>query len=271
LSISMERRSKMSPSPATPARLRVALLAIPAAVLLGAAPALAVDGVVAIDQACALAGCFAGDAPGFPVEITADGSYRLTGNLSVDGVTAVTISAPRSVTLDLNGFAIKGTYACPTSAGCPGGAGYGVYSNAGLTRVTVRNGTITDIGSTGVYLGQSIGTVEDMSIGFTGGRGIDSAVEVTVRSSKILATQADGIHAFWARIFDTRVWGSHGDAIEIQDRGQVWGVETNGGLASLRLTSKLTGYANSRFDTTPIGGVNLGQNVCNSVSSGICP
>ena len=42
-------------------------------------------------------------------------------------------------------------------------------------------------------------------------------------------------------------------------------------VASLRLTSKLTGYANSRFDTIPIGGVNLGQNVCNSVSSGICP
>ena len=61
------------------------------------APALAVDGVREINQACALSGgCSAGDAPGFPVEITTDGSYRLTGNLAVGSgngnVTAISIS-----------------------------------------------------------------------------------------------------------------------------------------------------------------------------------
>ena len=48
-----------------------------------AGPALAVDGVVEINQTCAVnTGCFAGDTPGFPVTITVAGSYRLTSNLS---------------------------------------------------------------------------------------------------------------------------------------------------------------------------------------------
>jgi hypothetical protein len=49
-----------------------------------ASPALAVDGVLEINQACAVnTGCFSGDAAGLPVTITAAGSYRLTGNLTV--------------------------------------------------------------------------------------------------------------------------------------------------------------------------------------------
>jgi hypothetical protein len=44
----------------------------------------AVDGVIAINQARALAGGVTpGDAPGFPVIINAPGSYRLTGDLTV--------------------------------------------------------------------------------------------------------------------------------------------------------------------------------------------
>ena len=47
-----------------------------------ATPALAVDGVLEINQTCAVqTGCFAGDSPGFPVTITQPGSYRLTSNL----------------------------------------------------------------------------------------------------------------------------------------------------------------------------------------------
>jgi hypothetical protein len=49
-----------------------------------ATPALAVDGVLGINQACAVnTGCFAGDTPGFPVTISASGSYRLTSKLNV--------------------------------------------------------------------------------------------------------------------------------------------------------------------------------------------
>ena len=49
-----------------------------------ATPALASDGVLEINQTCAVqTGCFPGDTAGFPVKITASGSYRLTGNLVV--------------------------------------------------------------------------------------------------------------------------------------------------------------------------------------------
>jgi len=92
---------------------------------LAAAPALAVDGVLEINQACVAAGCFPGDGPGFPVEITIPGSYRLTSNLTVpdDDTTAILLQGVRLVNLDLNGFSILGQYACGVSPpNCPGGA-----------------------------------------------------------------------------------------------------------------------------------------------------
>ena len=77
-------------------------------VLAPAATALAADGVVEINQACALAGCFAGDAAGFPVSITSSGSYVLTSDLAPGATDAISIPAD-DVTVDLNGFTIAGT------------------------------------------------------------------------------------------------------------------------------------------------------------------
>jgi hypothetical protein len=68
--------------------------------------ATAVDGVVLIDQARAMAGNVTpGDAPGFPVTITLTGSYKLSGNLTVpDGNTTAIDIRSSFVTIDLNGF-----------------------------------------------------------------------------------------------------------------------------------------------------------------------
>jgi hypothetical protein len=84
-----------------------------ATALAGALPALAVDGVLEINQAKALAGdVTAGDAPGFPVTLSQPGSYRLTSNLAGDGgdggAAAVIQITTSSVSLDLNGFEIAG-------------------------------------------------------------------------------------------------------------------------------------------------------------------
>jgi len=65
-------RFALGPPAATLSSLLVAALLAPSPVL-GAAH----DGRFAIDAACVLDGCFPGDSPGFPVEITAAGSYRL--------------------------------------------------------------------------------------------------------------------------------------------------------------------------------------------------
>ena len=80
--------------------------------LLLTAPALASDGVLEINQTCAVeTGCFSGDTAGFPVTISASGSYRLTGNLDLNAegvnVSGVAVSAP-AVTIDLGGFQIVG-------------------------------------------------------------------------------------------------------------------------------------------------------------------
>lgn len=80
-----------------------------------AMPALAVDGVLEINQACAVqTGCFAGDTAGFPVTITASGSYRLTGNLAAGGQLGIGITAG-DVTLDLNGFVVSTSMTAITS------------------------------------------------------------------------------------------------------------------------------------------------------------
>lgn len=74
------------------------------------------DGVIEIHQACVATGCFDGDAPGYPVEITASGSYRLTSNLRYTGVATlssmVSISADR-VSLDFNGHDVVANTECP--------------------------------------------------------------------------------------------------------------------------------------------------------------
>jgi hypothetical protein len=80
------------------------------AIFLGllASSALAVDGVIEINQAkAAIGGVTPGDTAGFPVTISAAGSYRLTGNLVADpGTVAIEITAA-NVRADLNGFKVE--------------------------------------------------------------------------------------------------------------------------------------------------------------------
>jgi hypothetical protein len=115
-----------------------------------ASPAGAVDGVREINQACVTVGCFPGDAPGFPVRIDADGSYRLTSNLQVpdENTTAIDVLAD-NVNIDLNGFAILGVTVCtgnPVSC-APVGSGDGITS---LGSGIIRNGTIRGMGRSGI-------------------------------------------------------------------------------------------------------------------------
>ena len=105
-------------------------------------PAFAVDGVIEINQAKAVAGSVTpGDSPGFPVTISASGSYRLTGNLTVSATTADAIEiGANDVTVDLNGFTISGP-------GNGTGRGIDFHTSAG---VTVIDGDIQNIGSDGI-------------------------------------------------------------------------------------------------------------------------
>ena len=118
--------------------------------VLTAVPAHAVDGVIEINQAKALAGSVTGtDGGNFPVTIDKGGSYRLTSNLVVpadlNGIVVSIIGAsadPSIVDIDLNGFTIASTVSCswtgsPGSLSCSAetGPGYGIQAVVGQMRV----------------------------------------------------------------------------------------------------------------------------------------
>jgi len=106
-----------------------------------AGPVLAVDGVIEINQARAVAGSVTpGDAPGFPVQISASGSYRLTSNLNPSGQDGIDVTTSH-VTLDLNGFSI-------TAGG--GGLTDGI-SLQNATNVVVKNGSILGFTRSGIF------------------------------------------------------------------------------------------------------------------------
>jgi hypothetical protein len=137
-----------------------------------ASSARAVDGVREINQACASgSGCFAGDGAGFPVQIGTAGSYRLTSNLTPPNqntsVIVIALNA-EGVSIDLNGFAIRGTNTTrPCSAP---GSGRGVSSSARAT--VVSNGHVRGMGSTGVELTNVSARVENVIVEQNCGDGI---------------------------------------------------------------------------------------------------
>jgi parallel beta-helix repeat protein len=146
-----------------PAWSRRFSLVLPAALAIaGASPLVAVDGVIEINQARALAGG-PGDTAGFPVTISANGSYRLTGNLTVpnENTTAIQLTATALyVTIDLNGFAITGVTNCsipPVTCTPSSGSGDGIAGDLGAdafnkSKVRVINGTIAGMGRYGIHV-----------------------------------------------------------------------------------------------------------------------
>jgi len=159
-------------------------------------PSLAVDGVLEINQACVATGCFPGDSAGFPVEITASGSYRLTGNLAVpdENTTAVEIAAD-GVSLDLNGFEISGVTSCfgsPISC-TPTGTGDGVSLSSG-TATVISNGTIRGMGRFGVRIpGNGPSRVERLIARENGLIGIMVGDAATISSSAAESNGTEGI------------------------------------------------------------------------------
>ena len=115
--------------------------------VLGVQWAEAQDGAIEINQLCVASGCFAGDAAGFPVEITQPGSYRLTSNLEVPNATDGVEVLADNVTLDLNGHVIQGPVSCsgsPPNCGSPAiGRGIQLFS---ANNVKLLNGSVEGFG-----------------------------------------------------------------------------------------------------------------------------
>jgi hypothetical protein len=166
-----------------------------------------VNGVVLIDQNAALAGgVTSGDAAGFPVTLSKSGSYRLAGNLTAPANTDGIVIAADRVTLDLNGFTIKGN-----------GSGSGI-SDASVARqgIAIRNGSITNFlvgvsisGLSGCEI-QQIRALNNSSFGilangnnsivsgntaFRNGIGIQVGENAIVSGNNVTGNQGNGISA----------------------------------------------------------------------------
>jgi hypothetical protein len=163
-------------------------------------PVFAVDGVIEINEARALAGGVTpGDTPGYPVTINQSGSYRLTGNLNQPNpsIDVIKILA-NDVTLDMNGFTIKGGSFCTrnTSSGvvtCSYGAaeiGVGI-SSLGALRVTIRNGNIVGTASHGIAASGGIVDVHNVTIEHCDGYGMNDVTNVD--RANVRLNRQDGI------------------------------------------------------------------------------
>ncbi len=195
------------------------------------APGYAVDGVLEINQTCAVqTGCFSGDDPGFPVTIVTPGSYRLTGNLTVpdENTGAIVVQASRS-TVDLGGFGILGPNNCsanpPNFNVCTAnGTGIGIDASAAAL-VEVRNGSVAGMGFHGVDL-FSLGVASGLRVADNGGDGIRVGLSGRADGNLVLENFAFGISVGTAGRAAHNVGFRNGDA----------GISTAGGATVLRNT-----------------------------------
>ncbi len=185
----------------TPNSDRLLPLLVSSIAIVFTAPAAAVDGVLEINQTCAVGtGCFAGDSAGFPVLITEPGSYRLTSNLEVPNAntTAIDINASET-TVDLNGFSIRGPVSCNPINCNTTGTGHGI-DGSNQSNVTVSNGTVRGMGGLGVLLSGQGAHVERIQAMSNGSTGISTGSASTVTASTAILNGATGISASTASV-----------------------------------------------------------------------
>lgn len=228
----------------------------------------------------------------FPITITQPGSYQLSGNLNVPdaNTTAIEIAAS-NVTIDLNGFSIRGPVVCSGSSCSPSGGGSGIAIGGGIpsgccSNITVRNGTVQGMGAHGIFLAADAVLLENMHVRSNGAAfaaGIDIVgLNATIRNSTVdlhcggtgIFVQVDGF-----LISDNVVSGCG------NGNGVVGGVGSTGSVlrnvivghdVGLALFNSSTGYAgysgnvleNNALNVLPGYGINLGQNLCGSA---VCP
>jgi hypothetical protein len=162
-----------------------------------ASPALASDGVLEINQTCAVqTGCFTGDTPGFPVTIAQAGSYRLTGNLTTpSNTTAIQVNS-QSVTIELGGFLVSGPNVCtgyPTTNCTVSFGNPGISSAQAL--VVVRNGSIVGMGGSGISLTGPSSEVDRVRVLGSGGAGVTLGGAGRITRSFLGGNFAAGLYA----------------------------------------------------------------------------
>jgi parallel beta-helix repeat protein len=225
-----------------------------------------------------------GDAPGFPVTISVKGSYMLDSNLTVSSnKNGIEITAD-NVTLDLNGFTIEGS---------GGTAGFGVYAG-NATRVTIQNGKIMNMPSTGIHVGtnariermavtqnggySAIGigegsTIVNSIVSDNSGIGINTGNYVVVTGNTVTHNDL-GISIGSGIVSGNTVSDNDSYGIYVYYSGLVIGntISENSGTGLYMNYSTAAGYRENVIHgnlATVYGGKNMGNNLCNG--SLTCP
>lgn len=224
-------------------RLPAALASATLTFVLSTPQATAGEGVIEINQTNALAGnVTSGDTPGFPVTISASGSYRLTSNLTLPPATATSVSAisvsVADVTIDLNGFTISGVAVCSgigAGIGCTGtGTGAGILST--IARTNVHSGIVRAMSGRGIQLAG--GRVWNVQVDGNGGDGIWSNGPVLIENSLVLRNFGDGVSAGSGSSISNVISIANGlDGIDVGDASLVRdGVSSQNGRSGFSLS-----------------------------------
>lgn len=227
-------------------------------VFLVASTAYAVDGVIEINQTCAVnGGCFAGDSAGYPITIdgSAGQSYRLTSNLivptpSTNGIEITT----SSISVDLNGFEIVGIGCVGATSNCTPSANTGVGVRVGDISMhfgtSVRNGSITGMGGLATLVGQN-SEVHQVRARWNGSGGVGAGAGSVLTGNTALENGGYGLGCGAGCLVrgNAARGNSHGLSLA-SDAGYRGNVLTGNTLAAVD------------------GGINLGGNACNG---SVCP
>jgi len=229
---------------------RIFLALAAAGALFAARPAGAVDGVLEINQARALAGGISpGDAAGYPIRINAPGSYRLTGNLTTDGNNSGIEIWSDDVTLDLNGFTVT----------CAGGVVVDGVSVPGFKNVEIRNGTIRGFTRSGIFTNINTQYIRVINVTVVGNTimGIDLQGQGNIIDGCTALSNGNGMRAFeGSLVINSILRGNTASGLTLIG---------GSGYRSCVLTANNGGDANPQVS----GGFQLGTNVCGTDT--ICP
>lgn len=250
-----------------------ALLCLLLALLPGLASAS--NGIFEINQTCAVSiGCFPGDDPGFPVQISNSGSFALTGDLTLPDENTNGIEIVEDgVTIDLGGFTIAG----------PGlvGSGNGIFSPSpgGGDFVRVRNGSIVGVGARGVRL-LDTSSVVDVTVENSGGTGIAVSNGTMVIRCRVDEAGEDGIVVAGGITVDSHVYGAAGRGIRTFGLAIVLGSSAIGASMLGLSNSGPSGFADSYFIENngglfnqQVGGFwfDMGGSFCGQNTPNTCP
>lgn len=185
---------------------------------------LADEGMLEINQTCAVNdGCFAGDSPGFPVEITESGSYVLTGMLEPPSDQHGIFVNADGVSIDFGGFGVKGPESCSDTpvTSCSGTEiTSGVRGNS-ASEVSVSNGRVTGVPGIGIFLGARA-RVTDFKFVENGGKGVAVGEDSRIENVEARRNGDDGIVASDRTVVrEAIVSGNATDGIDMGNFGVV--------------------------------------------------